>query len=239
MDELNITPAYLHMLILKARAVMVKEGLVTPDTGGNPIDDQRPDILQDAPDDLTREELIEELQGLDTDQQAELVALMWLGRGDAEPEEWKNVVELAVERLYRELSAQDHSRILTLVQNVADPSPNWGWRNRERTDLSSRAKPELLLCLALIHHVVITANVPLEEFVGWLSDLSDQLVIEYVSRSDDKVEALLRNKEDKHSDYSRENLERELGRHFTIRRRLELESGNRFLYWCARDEAPA
>jgi len=145
----------------------------------------------------------------------------------------------AVERLYRELSGQEHSRILTLVQNVADPSPNWGWRNRERTDLSNRAKPELLLCLALIHHVVITANVPLEEFVGWLSDLSDQLVIEYVSRSDDKVEALLRNKEDKYSDYSRENLESELGRHFTIRKRLELESGNRFLYWCARDRVPA
>jgi hypothetical protein len=145
----------------------------------------------------------------------------------------------AVERLYRELSGQEDAHILTLVQNVADPSPNWGWRNRERTDLSSRARPELLLCLALIHHVVITANVPLEEFVGWLSDLSDQLVIEYVSRSDDKVKALLRNKEDKYSDYSRENLERELGRYYTIRRRLELESGNRFLYWCARGGDPA
>ncbi len=98
MDELNITPAYLHMLILKARSVMVKEGLVTPDPGGNPIDDELPEALQDDPDNLTREELIEELEGLDSERQAELVALMWLGRGDAETEEWAELVHLAAER---------------------------------------------------------------------------------------------------------------------------------------------
>lgn len=98
MDELNITSAYVHMLILKARAIMVKEGLVTPEAGGNPIDDELPETLQDDPDDLTREELVEELQGLDADQQTELVALMWLGRGDAEPEEWETLLKLAGER---------------------------------------------------------------------------------------------------------------------------------------------
>jgi len=138
----------------------------------------------------------------------------------------------AVERLYREIRSGETANILTLVQNVADPSPNWGWRNRERTELASRARPELVLCLALIHHVVISANVPLDEFVAWLAGLSDQLVIEYVSRRDDKVETLLRNKEDKYSDYSRERLEQALERHFEIRRQQTLESGNRFLYWC-------
>jgi len=142
----------------------------------------------------------------------------------------------AVERLYREVRAEDINNILTLVQNVADPSPNWGWRNRERTDLSSRARPDLVLCLALIHHVVISANVPLDEFIGWLAELSDQLVIEYVSRKDDKVQTLLRNKEDKYTDYSRERLEQALRRHYEIRREQPLESGNRFLYWCARTD---
>jgi SAM-dependent methyltransferase len=138
----------------------------------------------------------------------------------------------AVERLYREIRAGGTENILTLVQNVADPSPNWGWRNRERSDLGTRAKPDLVLCLALIHHVVISANVPLDEFVAWLAELTGQLVIEYVSRQDDKVRTLLRNKEDKYSDYSRERLEQALQRHFTIRRQQTLESGNRFLYWC-------
>jgi hypothetical protein len=77
---------------------MVKEGLVMPETGGNPIDDPLPDTLQDEPGDLTREEFIEEIEGLDADQQAELVALMWLGRGDAEAEEWEGLLKLADER---------------------------------------------------------------------------------------------------------------------------------------------
>jgi len=140
----------------------------------------------------------------------------------------------AVERLYRELKETSMTRILPLVQNIADPSPSWGWRNRERVDLQSRVRPDLVLCLALIHHVVISANVPMDEFVNWLAGLSDQLVIEYVSRSDDKVKTLLRNKEDKYSDYSKEGLENALQRHFEIVRQQSMESGNRHLYWCRR-----
>lgn len=140
----------------------------------------------------------------------------------------------AVERMYRKNAAEGVPNILPLVQNAVDPSPDWGWRNGERSKLVTRAKPDLVLCLALIHHVVITANVPLDEFVDWLAGLSDQLVIEYVSRSDDKVKTLLRNKQDKYSDYSRKNLEASLAQRFAVRRQLPLESGNRFLYWCSR-----
>ena len=143
----------------------------------------------------------------------------------------------AVERLYRELRAEDRSNILTLLQNVVDPSPNWGWRNCERSDLASRARPNLILCLALIHHVVISANIPLDEFVDWLAGLSEQLVIEFVSRQDDKVKTLLRNKQDKYADYSRERLEAALGRHYRVLRQQTLESGNRHLYWCQRRSA--
>jgi hypothetical protein len=60
-----------------------------------------------------------------------------------------------------------------------------------------------------------------------------------VSRKDDKVQTLLRNKEDKYTDYSRERLEQALRRHYTIQRQQPLESGNRFLYWCRRADTPA
>lgn len=88
----------MNMLILKVRAIMVKEGVVTPETGGNPTDDEVPESLQDQPDDLSREEVIEEIKGLSPSQQSELVALMWIGRGDGEPEEWAELVKLAGER---------------------------------------------------------------------------------------------------------------------------------------------
>ena len=145
-----------------------------------------------------------------------------------------DIDHVAVERLYLEESAPDN--ILPLLQNVADPSPNWGWRNRERSDLRTRSQPDLVLCLALIHHVVITANIPLAEFIDWLAGLTDKLVIEYVSRKDDKVKTLLRNKEDKYRDYSRESFELNLERHFEIRQRQEVNNGDRTLYSCVKPQ---
>ena len=143
-----------------------------------------------------------------------------------------DIDHVAVERVF--LNPDTPKNILPLVQNVADPSPNWGWRNQERTDLQTRSKPELVLCLALIHHVVITANIPLAEFIDWLAGLTDKLVIEYVSRKDDKVKTLLRNKEDKYQDYSRESLESNLTRHFAISGREDVNDGDRTLYLCVK-----
>jgi len=138
----------------------------------------------------------------------------------------------AVERLF--LNPQTPDNILPLLQNVADPSPNWGWRNRERSDLQTRSRPDLVLCLALIHHVVITANIPLAEFIDWLGGLTDKLVIEYVSRKDDKVKTLLRNKLDKYQDYSRDSLQASLSRHFDIRAQQDVNNGDRTLYLCVK-----
>ena len=141
-----------------------------------------------------------------------------------------DIDHVAVERLF--LDKNTPKNILPLVQNVADPSPNWGWRNLERSDLQTRSRPDLVLCLALIHHVVITANIPLAEFIDWLADLTDKLVIEYVSRKDEKVETLLRNKEDKYQDYSRESLRANLRRHFNIQKEIEVSNGSRTIYLC-------
>ena len=143
-----------------------------------------------------------------------------------------DIDHVAVERFF--LNPKTPDNILPLVQNIADPSPNWGWRNRERTDLQTRSKPDMVLCLALIHHVVITANIPLAEFIDWLAGLTDKMVIEYVSRKDDKVETLLRNKEDKYQDYSRESLEDNLKERFEIRWHQELNNGDRVLYLCVK-----
>jgi hypothetical protein len=93
--NLSLAPEFLAFLVLKTRGIQAKEGVVDPDSGSNPTDDQMRDVLQDSADDLSREEVREHIQGLSNRQQAELVALMWIGRGDAEPEEWEKTVRLA------------------------------------------------------------------------------------------------------------------------------------------------
>jgi hypothetical protein len=98
MEELNLNPEFLREFLLGVRAVMAQESLVSPDSGSNPTDDEGPATLQDDPDNLTRAAIVAAVADLEPDQQAELVALMWIGRGDMDPEEWEEAKELAVER---------------------------------------------------------------------------------------------------------------------------------------------
>lgn len=99
MDELTLNPEFLRSLILKARALMAQEAMVMPDVGSNLTDDDAsPAMLQDGPDNPTRNEITAQIADLEPDQQDELVALMWIGRGDLEPEEWEEAMRLAAER---------------------------------------------------------------------------------------------------------------------------------------------
>ena len=97
-EMLTINPDFLRSLILKLRAVMAQEELVSPDSGSNASDDEGPATLQDSPDNLIRDEIASQIEDLEPDQQAELVALMWIGRGDMEPEEWREAMEMAADR---------------------------------------------------------------------------------------------------------------------------------------------
>ena len=53
--------------------------------------------------------------------------------------------------------------------NLVDPSGGIGWRNRERAPFVERVRPDVVLALALVHHLAIAANVPLPEVVAWLA----------------------------------------------------------------------
>ncbi|HRV60518.1 MAG TPA: hypothetical protein P5138_07795 [Solirubrobacterales bacterium] len=136
-----------------------------------------------------------------------------------------------VEALYRSLREEGNTKILPLVSNLADPSPALGWRGLERKTLADRGAPDLMLALALIHHVSISANIPVADFLQWARDLETTLLIEFPKRTDPMVRALLANKhEGANPDYEEEIFERELESRFTVERREELPSGDRILY---------
>jgi len=99
MAALSLDPDYLRMLVLKVRAFMGKEDTKESEEGSNPTDYAVPfSAFREDSDDLSREELIEEIRGLDARQQVELVALMWLGRDEGAPEEFGDLVQLAANR---------------------------------------------------------------------------------------------------------------------------------------------
>jgi SAM-dependent methyltransferase len=141
-----------------------------------------------------------------------------------------------VELLYRELraavAAGDSVNILPLTMNVADPSPGLGWRGLERKPLLARGRPDLVLVLALVHHLAIGANVPIAEIVDWLASLGAALLVEFPAREDPMVQKLLSAKrEGLHPDYDRGSFERCLHDAFDVQRREDLGSGTRTLYF--------
>jgi hypothetical protein len=85
-------------IILRARAIDMKEGDTDPGSGSNPTDDGSIDTLIANPDDATEDELREVIAGLNEDERHDLIALVYVGRGDMEPEEWSGAVRLARER---------------------------------------------------------------------------------------------------------------------------------------------
>ncbi|MGF1622951.1 MAG: hypothetical protein ACFCUR_20365 [Rhodomicrobiaceae bacterium] len=139
---------------------------------------------------------------------------------------------MAIEHFYqREKSGNGSKTILPLVINLADASPNQGWLGAERKGLAERGRPELTLCLALIHHIVIGANIPLADFIGWLASLRTAVVIEFVGREDEMVQTLLANRKDQYDDYHPENFRAVLAEHFDIKAEQDLKGGKRRIFF--------
>jgi SAM-dependent methyltransferase len=136
----------------------------------------------------------------------------------------------SVERLFDELREAAVRNVLPLVMDVSDPSPGLGWRGMERRPLIERGRPDAVLCLALIHHLAITANVPIADLIDWFAEIGAAVIIEFPTPDDAMVKRLLLNRNSPYTDYAVEYFEKALGARFHIRSRLTLSSGTRILY---------
>lgn len=88
MPTLTITPDSAFAILLKAREFDVKVTGTDPDSGSNPSDDGSVDALEFAPGDDTQHELFSAIRDLNDDEQLDLLALIFLGRGDFTLKEW-------------------------------------------------------------------------------------------------------------------------------------------------------
>ncbi len=91
MVSLSISPEKVYFVIVKAREFDVKDMVTEPDPASNASDDGMVSVLEDHSDDPTRRELIQFIRGLNEDEQIDLVALTWLGRGDGTASDWKEI----------------------------------------------------------------------------------------------------------------------------------------------------
>jgi hypothetical protein len=129
---------------------------------------------------------------------------------------------LTVNRFFQSLHAENNRTIVPLVSDLADPTPSLGWRGSERKSLEHRSKPELVFCLALIHHLVIGSNLLLADVIDWLASLKASIVIEFIDREDAQVQTLLANRQDVFCDYSKDAFRNLVIRNFRIARQQTL-----------------
>lgn len=112
---------------------------------------------------------------------------------------------MAVEVNYNLVKEKNCKSILPLMQDLVNPSSNIGWAQNERNGLKERGKADLVMALAILHHLVISNNVPLTLISDYFSSLGEYLIIEFIPKTDSQVSRLLKNREDIFHDYCIDN----------------------------------
>ncbi len=136
----------------------------------------------------------------------------------------------AVEINYLETRKANETSILPLVLDLTNPSPAIGWASEERSSIGQRARADLILALALVHHMAISNNVPLVNLADYFARLSPKLIIEFVPKEDSQVQRLLVSREDIFPEYTQSGFEDAFKTFYKIQRALPIPGTKRTLY---------
>jgi hypothetical protein len=136
----------------------------------------------------------------------------------------------ATERHYQLIRRDRTVSTLPLIVDLANPSPAQGWAHTERRSLLERADADVLLALALIHHLALARNLPLERVADFFADLAPALIIEYVPKGDPMVDKLLATREDVFPDYTIDGFRAAFGRRFETKAEVRIEGTTRTLF---------
>lgn len=137
---------------------------------------------------------------------------------------------VAVDQNYLRTQEEGLTNLLPLRLDLSNPSPALGWVNEERTAWLNRPLPELTLALALVHHLAIGNQVPLDRLAAFFAKISPWLLIEFVPKGDPRVEEMLFHREAAFSDYSQPAFEAAFLEYFDLIQSKTLPETTRTLY---------
>jgi ribosomal protein L11 methylase PrmA len=141
----------------------------------------------------------------------------------------------AVELNYLEGKQAHCQNVLPLLLDLTNPTPAIGWDNTERPAFFQRARADVVMALALVHHLAISNNVPLDDIARALAQWGSHLIIEFVPKSDSQVQRLLASRADIFPDYTLEGFTQAFSRHFHLQQQVEIPGTQRLicLFACA------
>ncbi len=145
-----------------------------------------------------------------------------------------DIDELAVERNYRYNKQHQVKNVLPLVLDMTNPAPALGWALEERMSMPERTSNQVVMALALIHHLAISNNVPLERLAKFFCGLATKLIIEFVPKQDSQVQRLLATRKDIFPDYVQAKFETAFSEYFDIADRRLVPGTERTMYFMMR-----
>jgi SAM-dependent methyltransferase len=135
-----------------------------------------------------------------------------------------------VEEMYQSGRRAGSRDLLPLWLDLSNPSPGLGWAHHERAALADRGPADVVLALALVHHLAIGHNVPLDAVAAYLRRLGRRAVVEFVPKDDPQARRLLRSRPDTFADYDEGSFEKVLARSFQVVERQGLPGSGRSLW---------
>jgi len=136
----------------------------------------------------------------------------------------------SVEAHWRRVRGDGNPAVLPLILDLANPSPAIGWALAERASFLERGQPDVILALALVHHLAIGNNVPLPAVARLFARLSPRAIVEFVPKEDPMTRQLLASRRDIFDGYTLDGFRAAFGEAFTVVREAPISDSPRTLF---------
>jgi hypothetical protein len=148
-----------------------------------------------------------------------------------------DVDPVAVEKNYLTCKAENETALLPMIVDLTNPSPSIGWAHRERKSLIERGPVDLVMALALVHHLCIGNNIPLAYLARFLADIGKYVILEFVPKTDSQVKKLLASREDVFTGYTLHHCLDAFTQYFEVKARVKITGSQRSLIFFKRKHA--
>ena len=136
----------------------------------------------------------------------------------------------ALQDMSKSLKKSQINNILPLYVDLTNPTPSVGWKNTERLSFLARSTYDLVLVLAVIHHLVVGNNLSFRNVARMLSDMSTYVLVEFVPQTDEMVKKMMQSRERLFTQYSQEAFEAEFSEYFHLVNQFTLSESDRRLF---------
>jgi hypothetical protein len=136
----------------------------------------------------------------------------------------------SINQLYRKIKKSNVLNCIPLIIDFSNPSPAIGLNNEEHISFLERIKVDLVMALAVVHHLAIAKNIPFERIAKILSAMGKYLIIEFVPKEDEKVELMLNSGVRISHEYNEDKFLKAFGDYFSILKKEQISDTKRTIY---------